>query len=474
MVDKLKEIFISYINVVQLRIENSHSEELMSLIDQLEKSNEFCQLVEKTHSELSSDGYHGKDKSSWELAVNNFFRRSMCYIDIYKQNFPNKELLLAKYIESFQRQQTKIRYLAPIEFVSFSKECIDFGVFQIRKYSREELDLIFQNKINKIFNHWATINVEEIKDYWFISVEELVPTKKIGYIYWEQNPLKIKYTPYPKVVESVLKQLSIFNWEPDWLKDGYLEKYPQEDYPVGFSIPFVLRINDNLLEYPENNRPDFSRLAKESRIDSLTDEEIGSYPMITTDLDEKQTTDFESCIHDIIKSLSNIEINQSNWHFIDIALGFSTKAFLSEGIERLLWYVTTLESLLGEKGSGLTAKLAKRVATILGKDESENKSIRKEFEELYEFRCNLVHGRPFKKQILATHIIKVQNMVRQIILFFLYFLNTITDRYSSDFPCDKIPTREDILAFLDMDKSRRTSIVQLVNIFLKETIPMKK
>ena len=89
-------------------------------------------------------------------------------------------------------------------------------------------------------------------------------------------------------------------------------------------------------------------------------------------------------------------------------MGYFVKAFFTDsfekGLEQLLWNITALEALLGEKNDDLTESLARRISTILGTTKKEKKKIKKQFKELYNFRCALVHGIHFKEEIYIGHL----------------------------------------------------------------------
>lgn len=61
---------------------------------------------------------------------------------------------------------------------------------------------------------------------------------------------------------------------------------------------------------------------------------------------------FEQCITLYGQILRYIEPIPEQWHFIEIAWGYFIKAYFADGLEQLLWHITTLEALLGEKRRG--------------------------------------------------------------------------------------------------------------------------
>ena len=122
-----------------------------------------------------------------------------------------------------------------------------------------------------------------------------------------------------------------------------------------------------------------------------------------------------------------------------------------------------MEALLGEKGEGVTKRLARRIAFILGKDEKERKTIKKRFKELYGFRCDLVHGNPFKDDIYQGHLRYARNLARLALLWFLHYLNNVLIRTQDYHPDERIPKREDILMLIDLDEQSRAHLNRLID-----------
>jgi hypothetical protein len=146
------------------------------------------------------------------------------------------------------------------------------------------------------------------------------------------------------------------------------------------------------------------------------------------------------------------------WKFYENALGFLVKAFFSGGLEQLLWHITVIEALLGQKvESGLTNLLKKRVGTILGENAVDQKTIRKNFEELYDFRSKLVHGDPgiLEKEIFQGHLGRARDLARSIIVWMLRYLFAISQITPEG---GYVPSKDDLLAVLDMNPAMRPLI----------------
>jgi len=347
---------------------------------------------------------------------------------------------------------------------------MDFNTFQIRRFSATDLDEILGNRINKIFYPWATIDLEKLKGYWFICLKEIIPGHRLSHPILNLNDLNIvdnKHTNFPKPLEVVLQQLTLYDWQPDFWRDSS-ERERQLSIDLdkgwfGFIIPFVLISHDDLLSSPRPT-PNISELEKQPVINSNTGEEIGESPTIYINLDKSETEQFKTFIQRIREPLIRLKDKKNDWLFFDVALENFIKAFSSEGLEQLLWHITTLEALLGENKSGITDLLARRVASILGRSEKERKNIRGNFKELYIFRSNLVHGKSHKPKTYQGHLRYARDLSRKVLLWFLSYLNEV----QAELPPDHEIKREDLLILIDLDRSSRINLNKLLNIFPAE------
>jgi len=485
MIDKLNEIFRIYTEAVQSKIQKRSEElnrkgplrllvnkavELRIMVDELENDDEFHQLVLETPSSFYGD-YHGKNEWAWQQAVKNFFRRSAYYADIFEGKSVSIEATFHNYREAFQRREFQVNYFAPMEFVKFAERTMDLGAFHIRRFSSEELSTIFRNSINEVFYPWAVVDVKQLQNYWFLQLIESVHAPKLGWIHINLSDIErvgIEYTEHPKAVEFALRQLALFDWQADWWKKSSGHGHEKQDRDLergwlGFGIPFVLGVDDNLLDSPRPV-PDISKLETEPFIDAQTGEEIGEVPVVYIHLDKSETDAFKAFIQSTGNLLTSLRAKQNGWQFLEVALGNFIKAFFSEGLEQMLWHITALEALLGEKGEGVTDRLARRIASILGKSENERKAIRKQFKDLYDFRSDLVHGNPFQKQTYVGHLRDARNLSRRMLLWFLHYLCKIQATIPLNETAESIPTREDMLTLLDLDQKSRIRLRWVIDI----------
>lgn len=490
MKSKLQKVFKDYIDLLihqwtnPISIDNTEID-LKSQVNELETNQLFHNLIIETRYTFS--GFqHKKDrgniidiyKGEWKNRVRNFFRRSNIYYDICLRNNIDIDVLFNTYIDAFQRTEINEFYLAPLEYVNFAKDSMEFGQFQIKKFTINDLNDILQNRINKIFYPSAFIDAEQIEEYWFLCASKSIPAPKIGVIYLEQAEgmdichVDIEYANYPEEIMPFLKSLSLFDWGADWLKES-LKTKEIKDIEVGwfrFHIPFIYTINDDLLDSP-NHAPNLSLLPKEDYFDESIQDVCLRRPSFIY-LDNEKTNKFKEFIAHINNLLLSIRTEQNNWQFFDIAINFFIKAFFSNGIDQLLWHITSIESLLGQVDKS-TDNIANRMALILGRNDKEKIIIKNKFKGkkgLYDFRCRLVHGKTFKEKAYINHLWEARSLSRRIILWFIHYLSRIQDQVIQQKDAEKIPTREDILLLIDLDLSTRNRMKRLL-INLPETFP---
>jgi len=443
-----------------LYITESDREHLRSLVKEAEEQKEFKDLVMNTELDLSQ--YNGW--LNWEDSIKNFFRNSGCYINLFIDKNLNDKDLFESYCNQFQKQDYQTKLLALMEFVEFAEDSMDFGSFQIQRFSTNELKTILKNEINEIFYPYAfveTSKLDTLSNYWFISFSapksQLLPGKRI-FAHSIQNPVERKYSEYTKPIEDILKCLFLYEWKHT--PDGWIGSSPG----FIFEVPLFLYVGESLI-VPPSNVPDLSVLETTDVEDTLTHEPV-EVPAIRFSLNTSETIQFKKFIQKTKDILDNLKINENNWKFLEIAQNYFIKATFSTGLEQLLWHITVIEALLGEKGKGVTKKLKTRLALILGRNENERKDIIKNFEELYNMRCDLVHGNPFDEKVCVSHIYDIRNLARQTLVWFLHYLSYIQARIQDIGNPQNIPTREDILTLIDMERGRMARLGWLI-----ETLP---
>jgi hypothetical protein len=467
MSKKLKEIFRNYIKIVQsnlpkrdtqiktkgpLRLFINIEMILRDRVYQLESTEEFDQLIVETENLFSKSQNPG-----WSLEplgpVQNFFRQSGSYIDIFDGKNININELFDLYCRTFNKLEVQTRYLIPIDCVGFGRSTIDFKSFRIKKFNLDELNDILKVNINKLFYPHAITNSRIIKNFWFLDFTERESTDKESK---DVDRLESEYRKYPKVVDSILKKLLLYNWHQRPTIQG---PEPQQDelevLQTLLEIPFWLKTNNNLLSAP-NISPDFSTLWIDTFVNDQTGEEEYA-PFYYFRLDDKKTEIFKETLQHNIDLYEGINFIDNNWLFFEVALRNFYKGFFSSGMDQIFWYLIALEALLGERKEGITDRIGKRIGYIIGESKEEREVIKEQFTKLYGFRCDLVHGNIFKKEIYERHNLNAYNMCWQVILWFLNCLNQIQSGLPSNYLRQNIQSHKNILTLVDPDLPQNKS-----------------
>jgi len=106
--------------------------------------------------------------------------------------------------------------------------------------------------------------------------------------------------------------------------------------------------------------------------------------------------------------------------------------------------------------------LLRRVSTILGRTDSERKDLKKRFDELYEFRSDLVHGNAALAvgKMYLGHLSEARDFARCIVLWMLHFLSCIAKSLPAN--NTEIPSRSALLAVLDLNVDERKRMMTVL------------
>jgi hypothetical protein len=126
--------------------------ELRGIVEEsLEQGAEFKRLVRLTRSAFPDDFYSELSDNVWAERVGGFFRRSGTYSRYLGEPEIDAASSFAQFKGAFEQREMLVRYLAPMELVSFERGHLNCGSFSIQRFSREELDGILQTAVNRIF-----------------------------------------------------------------------------------------------------------------------------------------------------------------------------------------------------------------------------------------------------------------------------------------------------------------------------------
>jgi len=492
MAKKLERLLEEYLQLVErkyqatimskrkgiLKLYSNRELEFSEFIIHTEKHTIFEQLVNETYKFKYSHYFEEKDSildlsfDDLKRKIINYFRRSGCYYDIYINESVYSGSTLQKYVDALTRKEKEQYYFALMEYVGFAEHLMEFGQFRIQKFTADELDNMLNNKINKIFFTRSYLKMEQLKeleDYWFICLTKKSPVQGYRGHVWEIESgqdvthTDIEFAQFPIEILPFIKILSLFDWQADSLKKIRREIDSIETSAIKFKIPFVFITDDDLLE-PPKDAPDLSMLKTEQFTtwdNNKEDINVYEVPERNIILNKERTDYFINFINETNRLYSSIRIDENGWQFLNLSLDFFIKGFFSNGLEQLLWNIISIEALLGGenggyewknkdgdlKKEGLTEKLSRRIALILANEPEHQKGIKREFKELYDFRCDLVHGNRFEKKVLIKHLLNTINISRKTILWFIYALNEIQNVLSEE----KKEPRESILDKIDIN-----------------------
>ncbi len=415
--------------------------------DELEEDSTWDKLVQTCAHILGKKEEHRRP--SLGHPVKSWMRRGGTYLALLGGVQPNPVEVAEALLKDLQATEDRILFLAPLEGLEFIKTEMDFGDFQILRPQPEELEVLLGMPANRVFYPYAATSIKRLTDHWYIRCE-LREDRKLGPAYdpielrWG-GPVRPEYTDLPLRIEPPLKCLILWDEQPYDL---------DLDHWIGFvSIPFVIAVSDNPFKPPPAAPPigDF-RFYQPVIIDN---EEVGEEPGRLIDLDAEGTAQFELFIRAVTVQLQRIRSVGKPWEFVDHGLNYLLKGFFSDGLDQLIWHIVALEALLGEKESdtSLTEQLSKRVAAFHSGGPERGRAASKEFKTLYTIRCDLVHGRPFKKDVHSDHLWRARKLVRTVAIRMVDLLSQLAEEAAKG-RLTRIPEREEILSMLDAEGVR--------------------
>lgn len=441
----------------------THIEFLRANVERLERTKEFAKLVKAVQEEFAPA--ESDLLVLWEPRVGNFFRLS----GFYEEAITGRDLDLPRYMNLFSASfmnKTRVTLYAPLETLSFSEDKMDFGDFKIQKHTKGDLDSIFRQRICKYYYPRAVLDTAVLSEYWFIVCDdELAGDEEEG---WESigplGQLSVSFSVFREPLKNAVRRLLLYPWATSSGHPSQSLTRKGAEWWEGtprFSIPFTLLASDSLTARPQP-APDTSALS----MTPITDPEDGTVvawqPWIGWVEDINGSEPFSAFIKQIDTSLRAAGSKDREWTFMNTALNFLEKAFFRTDIEQLLWHITVIEALLGEKvESGLTNLLKSRVGEILGVNESEKKAIKKNFDELYALRSDLVHGNANigERQIFLGQLDKAREMARALCVWMINFLGCVRNSLPAE---TELPSRDTLLSLIDMDEKSRLDAIQVL------------
>jgi hypothetical protein len=419
---------------VRLAVLISENRILLRAVENAETGQEFQDLVRAVAAVYYPEGLANGSLSTLSRQSGEFFRLSGIYCDLFDGQPVQPDEQLAHFRASLEAPTRTVNYYAPIEWVDFSKETIRFGEFEIRLLKTAEMEAIFSNRIRRIFYPWARVSAAELDGYWFLIAKETVPVDPPGISFFRIPGVDPHRPRFSTPIDRALSLLALADWatRPPPAPDGAPQKVAGPDapkWPLPQLVPFVLSVSTNCLEWPRRP-PDTSVLNRDD-----------GCPIFHLRWDLARADELEQLMASALQALDGIRPHKQKWAFIDVALRFLGRAFTSDGIESLLWNMTAVDALLGEKGRGTGDRLSTRLGKMLGKEQNAM------FRVLYEIRSDLVHGNEFKHKVLLHHLGAARESARLAALWMLRYLAAVAvGARRSNCP---VPDRTELLANLD-------------------------
>jgi hypothetical protein len=432
--------------------------------DSLESKPAFAAVVQASSVLERTDALRHGITGGDRYMVGTFLRRSGVYNSLYAGESPRITEVAGRFRALLLQSHVTVTYLAPIELIQLSRDRLEFESFAIRRFNQNELAVLTQNEIREVFYPWATLDLKLLEDYWFLVATDTIPARSsfnLADVFDARvGPL---YTSHPQAIEKGLYPLVLHDWVDQFHPSNAgarPAKREPHDAPIYPHIPFVLTLSESWLEVPKP-APAKDELARDPHYDD-EGEEIGDSPCCAFYFDESRTNKLEDDLRELATRLRLIDRHQPEWRFVYTALGFLTKAFQTRGVEQLLWHITAIEAILGQREAGLTSALKTRIAEVFGRSVKDKKDFKKRFDNLYRFRSDLVHGNSEldDQKIMKGHLAEARDFARGVVAWATGFLAHVAKHYPTE--TQPIPTRENLLLMLDMDAAMRSSVAALL------------
>lgn len=438
---------------------------ILDIVGQIEKSIQFSKFVliysiifsKKSESEVKKELQEpefSKSSSVLMSCLKHYFRVSNFYVDLFERSLTDINNFFEKLWACSKKRTIKKITFHILEDVWFPERCIDFGSFKIQKFSKNELDFFVNNKINKVFYRYSEIYSEYLKDRWFVVTNTEKMLQRVhewGIIDFNDETFQI-YRDFP---EHTMQLLSLFDWE-------VMGKFSEKNYElneiyglINFSTPWDFSITDDCLRGPLHHR-ELPELLSEPFFDNLGNE-VGSKPAWFFELETSDSERLKKTVIDAQNFLNDIDLKSCGWDFVLLSLGYLAKAFFTkDGFEQLLWHMTVLEILLGEK-NGIGASVKRGLCIVNDcNTNAKRKEVNSKFDELYDLRSDLVHGNPMKKKgkekaVFFGHIKYSRMLARKSLVWFIENLGLIhRELQKNNIPLECYPDRLDLHYLFDL------------------------
>ena len=319
MADSLESAFAAYLGVVKaaaptsreteqpgtkIRLLQSEKQRINSEVERLERTSEFKSLASIAASELSNKDSKERFHDSWEHLLSTFFRMSDTYLahlsdEVFATTEDEHVILATRFRQEITAQREHRIHLMPIEFVSFSKDLMEFDGFKIQTFNKSELDDLLKQRVCRLFYPWASVDTEELASYWFLVCEDEGELSLGWNLDWNAK-VEVGYSPFSGALKQAFRRLILYPWSDNFTRGVQVLTAKKPDPwngPFLFSAPFVLSVSESLITAPHHT-PDLSVLATEPIFDD-EGRECGMRPVDACRLDEEETAEFCSFVSEM-------------------------------------------------------------------------------------------------------------------------------------------------------------------------------
>jgi hypothetical protein len=404
---------------------------LRTLVEEAEDSAEFGELSSAMHQALSQQNYS-------DGMLKTFFRRSGFYLRAFNGEQLSPDELFNRLCSGLFQRSVKTTIMRILVGVNFASRVVDCGAFKIQQFTKDELDILTAKEINDVLYPFARMDTNILSQYWLLVGEYSSPDFDESF----DEVLTVKLqTP-----DRAIQLLAIHDWTPDYTEKQLEEmgvglETIKENWP-GISVPNRFEFSEDVFVEPP--------YLEELRVGS-PDPFDEDFPIA---IGEGQETEIKTIVEKGSKLLKIVERAKPHWDFVSVAMAYRGKAFLTErSLEQLLWNIAVLDCLLSEKDE-VTQSMKRRLGNILGATEQERKDIRKEFDELYDFRSDLVHGNTFSKKVRNHHLLKARQLAGRVLAWFMDYLLWVDEDFRQrEIGYEHYPRRDELLYVLDFDRA---------------------
>jgi hypothetical protein len=299
---------------------------LRDIVENLECSRKFNNLVSNCSEVYGGEPIKKLEKGSIisnivisppRQAMQNFFRRSKLYLKIFEGIPIGVNEYFEQLLVAFDEKQVKKIKLGLIEKAIFQESIIDFGIFRIQNFAKEELDSLVDNQLNRIFYPYAEVDTNTLSDYSFIVEENYEKRGKINFGYTGDFLGEDPFLVSREFPGRTIQLLALFDWESILSNNS---NDVEKTWWEAFSIPFSLCITDDILESPPF-APNISGLEIYPIHYGEKSKKFEKFPLFSIGIDRDKSGSLKKIITNTQMFLDDIDLKKCSWEFLERAMG---------------------------------------------------------------------------------------------------------------------------------------------------------